>query len=124
VILAVDDPTVSGAVRPEEMREQYPTFGEYLLTTPDGGWRCASCYRTRFKTMCFGLNEAGGNYCIHCGKSALEAGFTLWFWYADLPESMQAFVNRHYGHKLTALIRTLFPDASLTYEDDNNIPSI
>lgn len=76
VILAVDDPDVRGKVRPVEEEANFPIF--QLGDPPrDQEWRCASCYRTRFKTMCFGLNKAGALSCEHCGKSMEEAGWTL-----------------------------------------------
>lgn len=121
VILAVDDPMVRGAERPPEMRPNYPIFT--LDHLPEGPWRCASCYRDRYRTMCFGLNEGPGN-CQHCHKSPAESGFTLWFAYQDLPPPMQAFVNRHYGHKINALLHTLFPGASFKYADSDNVPSV
>lgn len=56
VILAVDDPDVKGKPRPPEMEKDYPIL-ELVPGALDEEWRCASCYRTRYKTMCFGLNE-------------------------------------------------------------------
>jgi hypothetical protein len=37
-------------------------------------WRCATCYRSRFETMCFGMNEAGSAVCGAEGGAAACAG--------------------------------------------------
>lgn len=34
-----------------------------------GPWRCASCYRKRYQTYCFGQNDEGGPVCKYCGKT-------------------------------------------------------
>lgn len=104
---------MKGEPRPKEDQEDYPQYE--LTEEPKEEWRCASCYRTRYKTMCFGLNDAGARQCAHCGKAPLEAGYTVWVHYSDLPPPMQGLIERNYGHKLTAVLRTLFLDVTVKY---------
>ena len=53
-----------------------------------GNRRCATCYRSRFETMCFGMNEAGATHCQHepCGRAPQsECGWSIIVHYDDLP---------------------------------------
>jgi hypothetical protein len=53
-----------------------------------GNRRCATCYRSRFETMCFGMNEAGSTHCQHepCGRAPQsECGWSIIVPYDELP---------------------------------------
>eukprot|EP00312_Isochrysidales_sp_CCMP1244_P033232 CAMPEP_0202746422 /NCGR_PEP_ID=MMETSP1388-20130828/8140_1 /ASSEMBLY_ACC=CAM_ASM_000864 /TAXON_ID=37098 /ORGANISM="Isochrysis sp, Strain CCMP1244" /LENGTH=549 /DNA_ID=CAMNT_0049413683 /DNA_START=26 /DNA_END=1675 /DNA_ORIENTATION=+ len=77
-------------------------------------WRCASCYNSRFKTMCFGENPApAAAACKFCGQAQQEAGWTVWMRYADLPAPVARRVDRMAGPKVLAVLRTRWPDVSL-----------
>ena len=71
-VLAVADPDgkIYGTGTPHTP-EQLESAVRFELGDPptDTPWRCATCYRSRFKTMCFGMNEAGATHCQHphCG---------------------------------------------------------
>lgn len=79
---------------------------------PGDAWRCASCYNTRFTTMCFGENPPGsGAACKFCGQSPEAAGWTVWKAYAELPVSVQRRIDRANGPKALAVLRTRWPDA-------------
>ena len=49
--------------------------------------RCAACYRTRFKTMCFGLNDATAATCAHehCNHAARGADCSFELPHSQLP---------------------------------------
>ena len=78
-------------------------------------WRCASCYNTRFSTMCFGENAspAGAN-CKFCGQSQELAGWTLWRTYAELPAGLQKRIDRSNGPKVLKTLRTRWGDAAVS----------
>ena len=81
-LIVKDDPEEKGEVRPPTM----PGPRIFEQGEPvEGPWRCASCYATRFKTMCFGQNDADATNCQHCGLVKSEAGWSLWMHYDDLP---------------------------------------
>jgi len=121
VILAVDDPEVKGKIRPVEQAKDFPVL-ELEPIPDDEEWRCASCYRTRYKTMCFGLNKPG-NVCAHCGKTKQEAGWTFYKRYKELPSPIRKRIQRDFGAKILNIVRTKWPDADIEYEDDDNVPS-
>eukprot|EP00036_Acanthoecidae_sp_10tr_P015979 CAMPEP_0206290282 /NCGR_PEP_ID=MMETSP0106_2-20121207/2541_1 /ASSEMBLY_ACC=CAM_ASM_000206 /TAXON_ID=81532 /ORGANISM="Acanthoeca-like sp., Strain 10tr" /LENGTH=522 /DNA_ID=CAMNT_0053720841 /DNA_START=68 /DNA_END=1636 /DNA_ORIENTATION=- len=79
---------------------------------PAGKWRCGSCYQTRFKTMCFGDNEPS-DACVHCGRPKVEAGWTIWRDYSDLPPGVRARVDRNFGPKVLSVLRTRWGGADL-----------
>lgn len=83
---------------------------------PSKSWRCAWCYRTRFTTMCFGMNEPGAANCTHCGKAQAEAGWSLWVAYTELPAGWQRSMARRHGPKITTLIRTKWRKADAVWE--------
>ena len=56
VALAADDPDVSCELKKDPAHAVVYAQGELDPAAP---WRCRACYATRFKTFCFGLNEAG-----------------------------------------------------------------
>ncbi len=150
----MDDPTVSGAERPIDAPP--PVTFDHRDFPPSvegegGPWRCRSCYASRFKTMCFGLNESSARqstanseevsgstsgrgelagtacYCVHCGKSMDEAGWSIWLSYGQLPAGPQATVTRRYGPKILATIQTKWPRATLTHDDtdvSDALPSV
>ena len=122
-----------------------------------GPWRCRACYAGRFKTMCFGMNESssarrrstadaeprspgsasdakavatemgGTAYCVHCGKSMDEAGWSIWLPFERLPRGFQGAVTTRYGPRLLALVRTKWPRAALTHTDtalSGDFPSV
>ncbi|GBG24018.1 Hypothetical Protein FCC1311_002362 [Hondaea fermentalgiana] len=113
-VLAVDDPSVKGPDRPASMpapviftlsSENEPATGE--------PWRCASCYRTRFETMCFGQNEAGTTVCQSCGQTRADAGYSLWLHFDELPLEWQRKMNRRHAPKLVSLLQTKWPDCTV-----------
>lgn len=119
-VLAVDDPTVQGAVRDADAPLQ-PKF-EQGEPGP-GPWRCASCYATRFKTMCFGQNDDGAILCQHCGKLRAQAGWSLWMHYNDLPPKMQNLATTRHAPKIINLLRTKWPQCEASF-DTEDAPSI
>lgn len=66
--------------------------------------------------MCFGDNDgpAAVKGCRHCGKKAVDAGWTIWRTYADLPLPTRARIDRAFGPKVLAVLRTRWPGADLT----------
>ena len=122
VLLAVNDPEVKGKPRPPEQFDSHPIYAlEEPLT--DVAWRCATCYRGRFKTMCFGLNEIDSTECQHCGKPPLAVGWTLWMPYKELPKNWRRHIQKNYGAKVLNLLQTRWPDCDVTFQDDQNLPS-
>ena len=113
-VLAVDDPSVKDSSTPNKNRA-VPTFD--LGNPPRAGekFRCASCYRDRFKTMNFGeqVKQEGQEKCVHCGKKLEEAGWSLWFKYEDLPRYVQLRVDRMFAPKILNVLRTRWPDANV-----------
>ena len=78
-------------------------------------WRCASCYGTRFKTMCFGENASpAGEVCKFCGRSKEAAGWTLWEHYRRLPAPLQRRIDRMSGPKILKTLRTRWPEAEVS----------
>jgi hypothetical protein len=70
---------------------------------------------------------AGTAYCVHCGKSMDEAGWSIWLPYEQLPAGPQATVTRRYGPKILATIQTKWPHATLTHDDtdvSDALPSV
>eukprot|EP00051_Salpingoeca_urceolata_P002406 m.49932 g.49932 ORF g.49932 m.49932 type:complete len:519 (+) comp12112_c0_seq1:50-1606(+) len=116
VVLAVDDPDVSDGGAGDGRAVPEPVFdlGEPVADAP---WRCASCYAKRFQTMCFGQNDAGAVVCRHCDKPQREAGWSLWMAYDALPPSAQRRVERRYGPKILALLRTRWPAANADFPE-------
>jgi hypothetical protein len=114
VILAIDDPDVDGKPRPEGMSPPriYPQ-GECDATA---AWRCAACYRGRFKTMCFGGNEAGAVVCAHCSKPREEAGWSIYVPYAELTVGWRVKLTQRYGPKLVKLLQTKWPGAKIDWD--------
>ena len=82
---------------------------------PGAAWRCASCYNTRFSTMCFGENSApAASNCKFCGQSQELAGWTIWKPYAALPASLQRRIDRTNGPKILKTIRTRWSEADIS----------
>ena len=64
--------------------------------------------------MCFGENPAGaGSVCKFCGQAPIDAGWTVWKPYAELPPSVQQRIDRANGPKVLSVIRTRWPDAQV-----------
>jgi len=84
---------------------------------PTGSWRCASCYQTRFKTMCFGENQSGTTTCKHCGRLQSDVGWTIWRQYSQLPKKIQRRIDRAFGPKILSVVRTRWPEAELAVFD-------
>ena len=82
-------------------------------------WRCASCYNTRFKTMCFGENPPGNPACRFCSLAPAVAGWTVWRKYATLPPGLQKRIDRTTGPKVLGLLRTRWPEASVSAIGEN-----
>ena len=112
-VLAVDDPDVSGTVRPEGM--PLPRIYEQG-EADEGAWRCASCYRGRFKTMCFGGNSAGAAACAHCSKPRAEAGWSIWLPFAELPVGWQSKLTARYAPSAVKLLQTKWPGAAIEWD--------
>lgn len=101
-----------------------PAPTTYELGEPPGGkWRCGSCYQSRFKTMCFGDNEAGTDSCRHCGLPKDAAGWTIWRGYDELAAGAQAKVDRTFGPKVLAVLRTRWSAAELIAHGDGGATS-
>jgi hypothetical protein len=137
VVLAVDDPTVTGADPPPDAPPPV-TFDHNDWAPPAGApWRCRHCYANRFQTMCFGQNDtttpsSSGDgttdlaltYCQHCGKSMEEAGWSIWLNFDQLPGGFQATLTNRHGPKMLALLRTKWPRAALTHTDTDVSPDL
>jgi hypothetical protein len=121
VTLAIDDPTVKGKLRPKEMEADFPIFS--LGDLPPAEWRCASCYRNRYKTCIFGMNEAGAKVCEHCGLDIERAGWSLYMRYKALPKYIRHRIQKSYGAKILNILKTRWPDAEVQYEDEDHPPS-
>jgi hypothetical protein len=122
-VLAVDDPTVkdSGVPRDPSTIKRFelgprPTVGSKF--------RCAACYRDRFRTMNFGeqVMAPSQTHCSICGKDLVEAQWSLWLAYDDLPPAVQGRVDRMYAPKLINVLRTRWLDASVTVVDHPDMP--
>jgi len=113
-VLAIDDPTVSGATRPDDYVPQTFEYG----SPPEEAWRCASCYRSRFRTMCFGQNKAGSSICEHCKKKQEIAGWTIWLPFHELPDGWKHKMVVRNAPKITPVLWTKFPGAEITFEGD------
>jgi len=109
-VLAIDDPSVTGPPRPADA-DPPKVFPQGQPGT--GAWRCASCYRDRFKTMNFGGNDAGTTHCAACGKSRADAGWALWLSYDELPRTWQRKMRIRYGAAVSAILHTKWPDCEL-----------
>jgi hypothetical protein len=125
VVLATEDRSVQGPARPEGLP---PPVVFAQGAPPAGEWRCASCYRSRFETMCFGQNAAGVGACEHCGKAQADAGWSLWLSFQDLPKEWQARMTRRHAPKVLALLQTKWPGCTLELEHSSTasreLPSV
>jgi len=111
IVLAVEDDNISGPAR--SLEENPPHVFEQ--GQPDeADWRCSSCYRTRFSTMCFGSNPAGTSICQHCQKNREECGWTIWLSYSSLPKRWQKAMDRRYAPKLISILHTKWPEAKVS----------
>jgi len=120
VVLAADDPSVQGQKRPDDYVAEV-----FELQTPPSineKWTCATCYRTRFQTMCFGANQAGNAFCQHCGKTKADAGWALWLTFKDLPNSWKRKMAIRHAPKIYSILWSKFPDAQIIAEGEN--PSV
>eukprot|EP00658_Telonema_sp_P-2_P032721 TRINITY_DN24155_c0_g1_i1.p1 TRINITY_DN24155_c0_g1~~TRINITY_DN24155_c0_g1_i1.p1 ORF type:complete len:506 (+),score=93.11 TRINITY_DN24155_c0_g1_i1:185-1702(+) len=126
VVLAVSDPDCSLYGKGRERTEHDPEPTIFDLGEAPGAdrpWRCASCYRGRFKTMCFGQNAAGAMVCEHCNKPQAEAGWSLWVGYDELPPGKQAGVTAQHAPKIISLLATKWPGCSLDFHGEPH-PSV
>lgn len=112
VVLAVDDPTVDGAPRPPDLPPP-KTYAQGPLPDDSTPWRCAKCYATRFKTMCFGQNEAGAKVCQHCSRKIQDCGFSIWLSYDALPSGWKASVTARHAPKIITLLQSKWPGAQV-----------
>eukprot|EP00978_Attheya_sp_CCMP212_P004822 scaffold10619_cov41-Attheya_sp.AAC.2 len=83
-----------------------------VVVINNGKWRCASCYRTRFETWCFGENDAAVDVCKFCNLSRSEAGTTIWVPFKDLDPRTQR--SRMMIPKLLTVLRTRWSQANLS----------
>eukprot|EP00947_MAST-08B_sp_MAST-8B-sp1_P002785 g2785.t1 len=122
VLVHEDDPEEKGEDRPKDAPRP-PIFpqGEPVPGEP---WRCASCYAKRFKTMCFGQNDAGAESCVHCGKARADCGWSLWMDFSELPGGYQHSVTQRHAPKIITLLQTKWPGAKVDVGDLDNAPSV
>lgn len=123
------DPRPEGATMPQTFDPKaHPAAGEEKKT-----WRCAACYSTRFKTMCFGMNDLkdGENdpKCENCGRFRSVAGHTIWLTYEELPMSWKQSADRQFAPKIVTVLRTKWPGCKVDMIDDEkfgqgNWPSV
>jgi hypothetical protein len=111
-VLAVPDPDgkIYGTGGEPHTDEQLAAAKTFALGEPpaDRPWRCATCYRSRFKTMSFGMNEAGATHCQHepCGGAAQsECGWSIILPYDELPPEHQETLLRRHAAKIVPLLR-------------------
>ncbi|KAH8057719.1 DUF4205-containing protein [Aureococcus anophagefferens] len=83
-----------------------PPLFELGDADPDEKWRCAACYKDRFRTFCFGENAAGSDACKFCG-AARAGNHTIWRRFDDLPPAARRRVDRASGPKLLSILRAL-----------------
>jgi len=117
-VLAIDDPGVEGVKRPENVAPE-PKFDQGEMVP--GPWRCGNCYRSRYTTFCFGMNE-GGDICQHCNKSRKEAGWSFWMTYDKLPRKFQRTVARRNAPKIMNILHTKWPDCEVGLEPGTKAP--
>lgn len=142
VALVIDDPTnVSPELPADHARpvtfELPQDIQAAAIRRPNGPnndegaqvtWRCRACYETRFKTMCFGMNEAPLHtpvdqwICRHCDKTRAEVGWTLWLTYDELPGGWQGHADKEFGPKITQLLRSKWIGCQVEFEDEENPP--
>jgi len=92
-----------------------PRFEQGTPPAEGQSWRCASCYQTRFKTMCFGENTGPSTRtCKFCGQPQAEVGWTLWRRYEELPPPLQRRIDRTSGPKILAVLCTRWPDVEIS----------
>uniref|UniRef100_A0A7S1TWT1 Deubiquitinating enzyme MINDY-3/4 conserved domain-containing protein n=1 Tax=Phaeomonas parva TaxID=124430 RepID=A0A7S1TWT1_9STRA len=122
VVLATEDAAVEGNPRPAGM--PLPQLFKLPATGPDprAPWRCATCYATRFRTMNFGLNEAGTEVCSTCGQAPSLGGFSIWVPYSELPRGQQGIVSRRHAPKIISILHTKWPGATMQWR--GNPPSV
>eukprot|EP00929_Paragymnodinium_shiwhaense_P002611 TRINITY_DN102911_c0_g1_i1.p1 TRINITY_DN102911_c0_g1~~TRINITY_DN102911_c0_g1_i1.p1 ORF type:complete len:536 (+),score=109.83 TRINITY_DN102911_c0_g1_i1:91-1698(+) len=106
------------AERPEGVPSPV-VFPQGAAPAEGAGWRCAACYQTRFKTMCFGENPApAANACKFCSRPQAEVGWTIWKTYEELPPGVQRRIDRMSGPKMLAILQTRWPaDTELLLHD-------
>ena len=117
-ILAINDPTVqSSSTAPPSNKPRADVKVYDLGEEPKVGekFRCAACYRDRYRTMVFGeqVRQANQSMCSFCGKPLKEAGWTLWMPYGDLPPAIQRMADRMFAPKILNVLRTRWPDANV-----------
>ena len=120
VVPAVHDPDVEGPID-DDPNEPIYDFKQLIIQSdsnnncndPTRPWRCATCYADRFKTMNFGLNDAGTTTCSGCGKSKVDAMWSLWLSYAELSPRMKRRARYMYAPKLELILSTLYPHADI-----------
>mmetsp|Transcript_20836 Transcript_20836/g.38775 ORF Transcript_20836/g.38775 Transcript_20836/m.38775 type:complete len:516 (-) Transcript_20836:257-1804(-) len=125
IVLAIDDPDVSG---PERSDDAPPPVTFSLGEPPKEEWRCASCYRSRFQTMCFGQNPSGTDQCQYCGKSQKEAGWTLWLPYSELPTKWKSILTVRYAPAILNILQTKWPECEIKSQkssrgNNSDVPS-
>ena len=98
------------------------TFAVGAPPAPGAKWRCAACYKDRFRTMCFGENAPNSEGdpdppCRFCATPRSLAGHTIWRRFDDLPAAAKRRVDRNSGPKILAVLRTRWPDAELLLQE-------
>ena len=137
VALVIDDPSNTSPELPAD-HPRPPTFQlqdavpEAALRQDDASvasWRCRACYETRYKTMCFGMNEAPASLspeecvCRHCEKTKRECGWTLWMRYDELG-GWRGHCDKEYGPQINHLINSKWPGCDIEFETPDDPPSI
>ena len=130
MILGVADPddSIYGKGEPptEKMLAETTIF-ELPQSQAAAPWRCATCYRTRFETMCFGMNDPGSTHCQYdpCGKASREdCGWSFEIEFEKLPEGTKGKVTQRYAPKIVSLLRTKWPGAVITFQEGVAPPSV
>ena len=129
VALTIEDPTNQSPPRPSDL-PPLPTFRLRDEDVQGRKWRCRSCFEGRFRTMCFGMNEASDESagddvcCSHCGGKRSAVGWTLWLDYSALPESWQASVDRQHGPQIINVLKTKWPRCQVTVDGGLDFPSV
>ena len=79
-------------LEPFARKPDAPRF-EVGAADPDEKWRCAACYKDRFRTFCFGENAAGSDACKFCG-AARAGNHTIWRRFDDLPPAAPSYYRQ------------------------------
>ena len=97
------------------INQDFPENQYSCGSPPTDRWRCQSCYAMRHETFCFGMNDPGTTACENCGKTQVDAGWSLWLQYHELPAQLQQVICDRQQTILEKVIRTKWPNAQISY---------